>query len=264
MTGIHPWAVGDQTVQLSVSSSGLSDFWYFEGDTWPTTQSWNSILAQNYSGNQLEDQNALLTSSTRNSVKVIEEALSNAAEFTSMDGINSLANQLKVVAKLIHQRQALSQQRQIFFVGLGGWDTHGNQMVNHANRLGQLDAALFAFQEAINNEASIDNDSVTTFSASEFGRSLTINGDGTDHAWGAHAMVMGGAVNGGKVFGSLPSLRLGGDDDARENGRLIPTMSIDQYGAALAAWYGLTPTEISAIFPNLGNFSTDTLNNLFV
>lgn len=127
--------------------------------------------------------------------------------------------------------------------------------------MGQLDAALKAFYDTT-IELGI-SDRVTTFTASDFGRTLTSNGDGTDHAWGNHQIIMGGAVKGGHIYGTMPNLAINSNDDIGE-GRIIPTLSMDQYGATLANWFGLPRSNFSEVFPNLENFSTQDLGFMIV
>jgi uncharacterized protein (DUF1501 family) len=170
---------------------------------------------------------------------------------------NQLANNLKMVAQLISARAALGVTRQTFFVGVGDYDTHGDQLRRHVNLLTQLGAALKAFYAAT-VELGV-SDQVTSFTASDFGRTLTSNGDGTDHGWGSHQMIMGGAVKGKNIYGTYPDLTINSADDIGE-GRIIPTTSIDQYAATLASWYGVPGNEFSTVFPNLHRFNTPTLD----
>jgi uncharacterized protein (DUF1501 family) len=163
-----------------------------------------------------------------------------------------------MVARLIAAREELGLKRQIFFIRAGGgWDTHGTQVTSHANLLTGLNVALDAFYTT--TEELGKQDSVTTFTASEFGRSSTSNGDGTDHGWGGHQLVMGGAVNGGEIHGIMPDITPGGADDSDDAGRLIPTQSVDQYGATLAKWMGVADSDLNTIYPNLNKFSTRDL-----
>lgn len=164
--------------------------------------------------------------------------------------------QMAMVARVIGARTALSARRQVFFVSLGGWDTHGEQAVRHPQLLGQLSQGLSAFWQALSELQA--QDLVTTFTASDFGRTLTSNGDGTDHGWGSHQLIMGGAVNGRRIYGTMPRLEIGGPDDTR-GGRLIPTTAVDQYGATLARWMGLSDTDLATVFPNLGRFASADL-----
>jgi uncharacterized protein (DUF1501 family) len=169
---------------------------------------------------------------------------------------NDLASQLKMVASLIAGQPYIGQQRQIFFVGMGGWDTHDAQSELHPQLLATLGDALLAFQQDIEQRSL--SQQVTTFTLSEFGRTLTSNGDGTDHGWGGHQLVMGGAIKGGDVMGILPSLELDSNDDIG-GGRMLPTLSIDQYGASLSEWFGLSNNEIAAVFPNFSRFDNSAL-----
>jgi uncharacterized protein (DUF1501 family) len=167
----------------------------------------------------------------------------------------SLASQLQTVAKIIKVRGTLGLTRQVFFCSLGGFDTHGSQLATQDALLQQLSQGVGAFYAAT-QELAVDSQ-VTTFTASEFGRTLTPNGNGgTDHAWGSHHFVIGGAVQGGQFFGQFPTLALGSQNDANNRGTLIPTTSVDQYGAALARWFGVDPVGVAGIFKNVGNFNT--------
>ncbi|MEO5937163.1 MAG: DUF1501 domain-containing protein, partial [Terriglobales bacterium] len=175
-----------------------------------------------------------------------------------------LGDQLRTVAEIIQVQATLNLQRQIFFVSLGGFDTHAAQGAAagfHPNLLAQLDGALATFNTVM-TELGMQN-KVTTFTLSDFGRTLQPNtGLGTDHAWGNHQLVMGGAVQGQKLFGTFQNLAMGNvtnSDDAGNNGRWIPTTSVDQFGATLARWFGVSDANLPAIFPNLANFTTQDM-----
>lgn len=168
----------------------------------------------------------------------------------------SLGAQLRMVARMLSIRQNINVQRQIFYVSVGGWDFHDDLLDNQMDLLANLSANLQAFYDAT-VELGVAS-SVTTLVASEFGRSLTVNGDGSDHGWGGHAFVMGDAVNGRDIYGQMPNLLPGGPDDT-QSGRFIPTTSVDQVGATLSRWLGASGGDISDIFPNLANFSSNDL-----
>jgi len=171
---------------------------------------------------------------------------------------NSLASQLQQVAQVIAVRSALGIGRQIFFCSQGGYDTHSDQLGTQVGLYGQLSAAMSAFYSAT-QELGVANN-VTTFTLSEFSRTLQPGSNGgTDHAWGSHALMMGGAVKGNALYGTFPTLALGGPDDTGDNGRWIPTTSVDQYAATLASWFGVANADLPSIFPNLANFTTPNL-----
>lgn len=171
-----------------------------------------------------------------------------------------LGGQLKAVAETISIRDALFASRQIFFVGIGGFDTHSDQGIDLPGLLAQIDGALAAFDTAMIELGVVD--SVTTFTASDFGRTLTVNGDGTDHGWGGHHILMGGSVRGRHIFGDIPPAELDHPFDAGA-GRLIPSLAVEQFAAPLGRWWGLDDDEIAAALPNLGNFDPSGLD-LFV
>ncbi|MFN7570213.1 MAG: DUF1501 domain-containing protein [Betaproteobacteria bacterium] len=175
---------------------------------------------------------------------------------------NALAVQLQVVARAIAARSALGAKRQVFFVSLGGFDTHDGQNRNQARLLGQLAHALAYFDGALANVNGADlRASVTTFTASDFGRTLTSNGDGTDHGWGAHHFLLGGAVRGGDLYGRFPTVGLNHGDEVG-SGRLLPAVAVDQYAATLGKWFGLGATQLDDVLPNLRNFNLRDLGFL--
>jgi uncharacterized protein (DUF1501 family) len=181
-----------------------------------------------------------------------------------------LGNQLKMIARLIQARgpAAFNMKRQIFFCSVGGYDTHTAQvLVNgvddptnangaHYRLLNEVSECMFAFQRAM--EQIGVGDKVTTFTASDFSRTFPTNSQGSDHGWGSHHMVMGGAVAGGATYGKVPTFAINGPDDTG-TGRWIPTTSVDQHSATLAKWFGLDSSELAAVFPNLSRFPTSDL-----
>lgn len=177
----------------------------------------------------------------------------NAPLFTS----TTLGKQMQTVYKLIASQSQLNQQRQVFFVKHTGYDVHDSQLSKHPALLEDLATNLFAMYRAIDALGMRDN--VTTFTMSDFGRRMTNNGNGTDHGWGGHQFVMGGAVNGSQPIGTWPELILGGEDDY-SRGRLIPRIGTDQVGATLAQWMGITDgTAMDYVFPNIRNFPSSNL-----
>jgi uncharacterized protein (DUF1501 family) len=173
---------------------------------------------------------------------------------TNMLVNNPLASSLQTVARIIAGRAQLGVTRQIFYVQLGSFDTHDGQATQHARLLNQLGAAFQYFDAQMVNMGLGNN--VTAFTISDFGRTLTSNSDGTDHGWGSHHFVVGGAVNGQDMYGQYPVV---GADQANDlgAGRLIPTTAVEQYAGTLASWFGLSDSQIRTVFPNFGNFGTD-------
>ena len=167
-----------------------------------------------------------------------------------------LSQQLYEVARVIKAQPYIGDARQMFFVEIGGFDTHMNELNTQAMLLGYISQYVNAFWNAM-IEIGMQNN-VTLFTMSDFGRTLTSNGSGADHGWGSHHLVLGGAVAGGKYYGTMPNLTLGGPDDFGA-GRLVPTTSADQYAATLAAWFGIPTGSLTSLFTNLGNFPVHNL-----
>ena len=179
------------------------------------------------------------------------------APFNTFSTSNSLASQLRMVARIIASRSSLGNKRQVFFVSLGGFDNHDGVISNHVTNLGRVSNAMTEFYNA--TVALGVASKVTAFTASDFGRTLASNGDGSDHGWGSHHLMVGGAVNGKAFYGSAPPVSVGNTAAAEDQGhvgqgRLLPSTSVDQYAATLAKWFGVADSEMSGILPNLNRF----------
>ena len=184
--------------------------------------------------------------------RTLKSSFGETPPFSTAFPDNRLGRQLQVVAQIIALRQTLGVNRQVFFVSTGGFDTHSNQANAMPNLHTQIATAMRAFYDAtVEIGAGAD---VTSFTASDFGRTLTINRDGTDHGWGGHHFVVGGAVQGNRMYGDFPEPTVGHNFDVN-NGRLIPTTSVDQFAATLGRWFGLNDSELVDALPGLVNFS---------
>ena len=177
---------------------------------------------------------------------------------TSFPGSNGLAGSLATVATMIQLRSEIGARRQIFLIDANGFDTHDGQPSVQPGLFSMIDGAVSMFVNAM-QELGVYQD-VTLFTASDFSRTLQYNSAlGTDHAWGGHHFAVGGAVRGGKVYGSLPNLQLNGPDDLDGTGRFVPTLALSQYLATLASWFGVPSSALPAILPGLTNFSSQNL-----
>lgn len=176
---------------------------------------------------------------------------------------NGLADQLKMVARMIASADALTAKRQVFFVSMGGFDTHDGLVATHPGLLSAVSGAVSAFYAATVELGVADR--VTTFTASDFGRTLNGNNDGSDHGWGSMHFVLGGAVRGGRYYGTPPVIASAGNgpDDVGQ-GRLLPTTSVDQFAATLGSWFGLSDATLLDVLPNLANYNASTRNLGFV
>ena len=213
-------------------------------------------LLRQHSGHLLEADYAQTTARAIEYGGFVNDALRNSTLSTDFGSGNSLASQLSVVARLIAARGSLGVTRQVFMVSMGGFDNHDGLIGRHEGLLAQVDAAMDAFYRATVELGVADR--VTSFTASDFGRTLSSNGDGSDHGWGGHHFVLGGAVNGGRFFGTAPQVSVDSDDQVGR-GRLLPTTSVDEYSATLARWFGVSASELPGISPNIGRFASPDL-----
>ncbi len=255
--GSNPWLPGEAIQPLGLNTNnGLSLLAHLDTGVSASNASRSALhdqmLSQNYAHPLKQQAAETIARAKLGSGQLASVVAANQNFATPFDDTSKLARQLRMVARLIAGRDQLSMKRQIFFVGLGGWDTHDHQTPRLNALMTELDNSLADFNSTL-AELGVSNE-VTTFTASDFGRTLTINGDGSDHGWGGHHMVMGGAVNGNNTFGQLPTYEIAGDDDSGDKGRVIPELSINQYGALLAEWMGVNATDVAEVFPDLANF----------
>ncbi len=218
----------------------------------------NTLHASGVQAHIMERGFASATRSAISNYTQVNTALNGAPATPRLDALDSdIASQLRTVARLIAVRNTLGFKRQVYFVGVGPYDTHDDQIARQGQLLGELSDALAAFYDTTSDFGIASG--VTTFTASDFGRTLSTNGDGSDHGWGGHHFVLGGAVRGGRFFGTMPSLAQNNNPDDAGYGQLIPTTAVDQYAATLASWFGVDAGGIADIFPNLGRFATPNL-----
>ncbi|WP_194868299.1 DUF1501 domain-containing protein [Pseudoalteromonas sp. PPB1] len=256
--GANPWQTGMNTSAFALSKSGISKINALSGYE-PRVEHVRRVMQTLF--NQTSHPLASAYGSRLNgSIEhtlymntLLEEAPVLATEF----GESSLSAQLAAVAKTISIQSQLGAKRQIFFVSMGGFDTHDEQESAHPALLGVLAQSLVEFQSAM---AELElTEQVSTFTMSDFGRTLTSNGDGTDHGWAGNQLILGGAVNGGDVHGAMMPQQLDGSNDVG-GGRLIPAFGNEQYFAPLARWFGLADSEMTELFPNLSNFDAQALS----
>jgi uncharacterized protein (DUF1501 family) len=259
-TGNAVFVSGNTVLPYQISPSGVapvySSIYDFYGSSMATTM--KTLITQK-SSNILENEFANVTQRGLDLQFLVANALKpvNITTSFNIDGQdNKLADQLSIVAKLIAARGALGSKRQVFFVSLGGFDNHDGLIKDHGALMAKVNEAIGQFYKAT-VELGVQN-SVTTFTASDFGRTLASNGDGSDHGWGGHHFIVGGAVKGGQYYGKAPSVSIKTDDQVGE-GRLLPTTSVDQYAATLARWFGVSDSELPTVLPRIGNFATSNL-----
>lgn len=261
VSGQNTFQVGSIVTPYQVSPGGGTGFdGYHPGGAdrdyeRAETQAINRIIAHEHV-NLFENAYKARVRSVIDNAQIIEQAINGQGQLQTQFPGSGLGSQLRTVAQLIAARNAFGHRRQIFFCSTGGYDTHSNQLGTHAGLLAGVNAAMAAFYNAT-VELGVANQ-VTAFTASDFSRTFPSNGDGSDHAWGSHQIVVGGAVRGGNMYGTFPNLALGGPDDVGE-GRWIPTTAVDQYASTLATWFGVSAVNLPTIFPNISRFASSNL-----
>lgn len=271
VSGTQVFMAGVNTAPMVITSNGALNAQLVLSGFTEATQAqrktaMNNLRDIDWNNNLVKAASGIMDSAVDASV-----ALGTNPTLTTVFPGTTLGLQLQQCARLIALRNTLNIKRQIFFVQLGGWDTHSSELSVHANQLTQVSQALNAFWNCMNTELGIGN-SVTAFTLSDFSRTFLPSGSGTivgtDHAWGTHAMIIGGSVNGGNFYGSqrpggggniFPTLQLSGPDDTDSRGRWIPTTSVDQYAATLSRWFGVAESDMLSVFPNLSNFPTSNM-----
>jgi uncharacterized protein (DUF1501 family) len=257
LAGTNTFQVGNTVFEYQMSPYGVTSLNGYSGNTKTSLDSLLNLPHQNL----FEAEFSKITRRSLDNAALLSTALAGVNLTTFFPTGNYLADQLKMIAKMIAARNTLGMSRQIFFCSVGGYDTHGDQLTAHANLLTELNTALASFYQATVDLGVADK--VTTFTASDFGRTFPVNnGAGSDHGWGNHQLILGGAVKGGDLYGHVPALVVNGPDDTDE-GRWIPTTSVDEYSATLAKWFGVTPTDMATVFPNLSRFATPDLGFMF-
>lgn len=260
-TGNAVFLSGQQAVAYQVSTSGALSVNGIKGALFGSnagSTALRTLMTQN-SNRLLEAEYNRVAKRAIDAEGVITAALQPVnltTSFKPATGRNSLADQLAIVAKLIAARQPLGAKRQVFMVSMGGFDLHDLLINKQGGLMAQLDFAMDAFYKATIEMGIADK--VTTFTASDFDRTLASNGDGSDHGWGSRHFIMGGAVNGGRYYGAAPEISLRSTDQVGQ-GRLLPTISVDQYSTTLAKWFGVAPSELASIAPIIGRFGSSDL-----
>ena len=223
-------------------------------------QTIDSLVSQVYT-NLLEKTFATTAKKSLASFDTFQGALKRVPNLSTAFPTTSLASELQAISKVISVRQHLGAKRQIFFVSYGGWDMHDGLVSGLGSKLPVVSEAMKAFYTATEELGIADK--VTTFTISDFARTMTSNGMGSDHAWGGNNMVMGGAVNGGKIFGAYPKMSVDANNPMNVSfrGNFIPAVSTDEMYAELALWYGVSPADLCYVLPNLGNFYSYSANN---
>ncbi len=259
VSGNAVFVAGRNALQYQLSTSGAVPIAGIKSAAFGSTAISTAIqsLSTQTSSHVLMNEYSRIIQRSIASESAVSAALTGVAPFTTaFPAGNSLATQLQVVAKMIAARNVLGVKRQVFFVSLGGFDLHDYLPSQHPPLLTNISNAMAAFYNAT-VELGVQN-SVTAFTASDFGRTFASNGDGSDHGWGSHHFVLGGAVNGQRFYGTAPAPAVNGTEDVGQ-GRLLPTTSVDQFAATLATWFGVSASELLTVIPNIGNYSTKNL-----
>ncbi|HTH08950.1 MAG TPA: DUF1501 domain-containing protein [Acidovorax sp.] len=259
VTGNAVFLSGDSALQYQVSTNGAVAINGVKNNVYGSTAVRTALtsLIQQSSNQILENEYNRVTARAIAAESQITGGLAGVSLSTAFPGSNSLADQLKMVARLIGARNALGSKRQVFLVSLGGFDLHDNLISQQPGLMQRVSEAMTAFYNATVELGVADK--VTAFTASDFGRTLSSNGDGSDHGWGSHHLMVGGAVKGKAFYGSAPPVSITNTAAPEDQwhvgqGRLLPTTSVDQYAATLAKWFGVADSEMAGVLPNITHF----------
>lgn len=266
LAGSNYFQVGEQVFQYHVSNEGSIGLTQYDAQWSPVQEQYaavRNVIGHSY-GHVFEQEYANVFGRAVANDTLLKSVLATVPDYanyftasTTNGELNDIAGQLRMILRLISARSALGMRRQIYFAALGGFDTHDNQIAGQGALLGVLDNAVADFQSAT-AALGFAND-VTLFTASDFNRTYNSNGKGSDHAWGNHHFVVGGAVRGGRLYGSMPVLEASGPSDTGDRGSWIPTISTDEYSATLAKWFGVAPAQMNLVLPNIGRFAAPDL-----
>ncbi len=259
---------GNDVSQFSVTNSGVAepDIYNNRGflGTTSADDAARAKIRTFLSRRDLQSRNVFEQDVTIATAKAVEnseqysDAVANAVPFSTPFASNSnLSRQMQAVAQTIQIRQFLGVSRQMFYVSTGGYDTHSSQATSLGGLHAQLAAAISSFRDAMIEIGEWNN--VVVFTASDFGRTMIDNGNGTDHGWGGHHFVAGGDVRGKRIYGDIPTADLNNGSYTSSRGRLIPTTSVEQYAATMGSWFGLDSSELQSALPNLRNFNTQNI-----
>jgi uncharacterized protein (DUF1501 family) len=258
LNGINSFQRGDTVSQFAIGTGGASNL-NLGTASGAANSARRTALNTMFAAAHPNAHAAAFGSATKRALDdsaLITTVLNSAASLATPFPSTQTAARLRMVARLISIAPTLGLKRQIFFVQLGGFDLHGGQVAGHGPLLAELSGAMKAFYDAT-VELGVANQ-VTTFTASDFGRTYVPNAGGTDHGWGNHQFIMGGAVQGGDIYGQMPSLVVNGPDDTGR-GRWIPSTSVDEYNATLATWFGVSASNLPVVLPNIGRFARPNL-----
>ena len=258
-TGNSVFLVGDSALQYQVGTTGAVPINGVKAAVNGSVAVKNALttLIQQSRPHTLENEYNRVTQRSIAAEAQITGALAGVSLATVFPSGNSLADQLKIVARLIAARNSLGSRRQVFMVSLGGFDLHDNLIAQQPGLLAGVSAAMTAFYNATLEMGLADK--VTSFTTSDFGRTLSSNGDGSDHGWGGHHLIVGGAVKGKAFYGTPPPVSITDTSSPNDQwhvgqGRLLPSTAVDQYAATLARWFGVSDTEMAGVLPNIGHF----------
>jgi len=274
LAGENYFQVGNEVFQYPLNTSGSIGLTNYTSTSTPTKQQYAAVQAVvghsyghvfeqeyvNVMGRAIGNDTLLKGILDPSKIPLYNEkfvASTTSGLGTANPTLNPVASQLRMILRMIAAQKALGMKRQIYFAAVGGYDTHDNQLTGQAKLLGQLDNGLADFNQAVADLGMANN--VTTFTASDFSRTYAGNITGSDHAWGNHHFVTGGAVKGGQIYGNMPDLTLGGPNDTGSRGSWIPGISTDEYSATLAKWFGISPGNMAMVLPNIGRFAQPDL-----